>query len=110
MNHLLLAAALTNSISFNVTHQGEIYTITPQVTMSQSCQCRVSVETKRKGPSGQSTSRQQSLMVIPPETPLSLAKLVMNASPDDEVVVTVDISDGKDVNLSKMWSLNGQKT
>lgn len=35
MNTLLLLAALSNQITFATTQQGDIYTITPQVTLTQ---------------------------------------------------------------------------
>ena len=41
MNTLLLLAALSSQITFNTTQQGDVYTIIPEVTLTQSCLCRV---------------------------------------------------------------------
>ncbi len=41
MNALLLLAALSSQITFNTTQQGDVYTIIPEVTLTQSCLCRV---------------------------------------------------------------------
>jgi len=48
MHTLLLIAALSNQITFNTTQQGEMYTIVPQVTLSQPCVCQVQVLGKGK--------------------------------------------------------------
>ncbi len=40
MNTLLLLAALSSQITFNTTQQGDVYTIIPEVTLTQSCLCR----------------------------------------------------------------------
>lgn len=37
MNALLLLAALSSQITFNTTQQGDMYTIIPEVTLTQSC-------------------------------------------------------------------------
>lgn len=52
MHTLLLIAALSNQITFNTTQQGEMYTIIPQVTLSQPCVCEVQVLAIRKGSGG----------------------------------------------------------
>lgn len=41
MHTLLLIAALANQITFNTTQQGDMYTIIPQVTLTQPCVCEV---------------------------------------------------------------------
>ncbi len=43
MNALLLLAALSSQITFNTTQQGDMYTIIPEVTLTQSCLCRVQI-------------------------------------------------------------------
>lgn len=40
MNALLLLAALSSQITFNTTQQGDVYTIIPEVTLTQSCKAR----------------------------------------------------------------------
>lgn len=54
MNALLLLAALSSQITFNTTQQGDMYTIIPEVTLTQSCLCRVQILSLREGSSGQS--------------------------------------------------------
>ena len=52
MNALLLLAALSSQITFNTTQQGDMYTIIPEVTLTQSCLCRVQILSLREGSSG----------------------------------------------------------
>lgn len=52
MHTLLLIAALSNQITFNTTQQGEMYTIIPQVTLTQPCECQVQVFAIREGKGG----------------------------------------------------------
>lgn len=49
MHTLLLIAALANQITFNTTQQGDMYTIIPQVTLTQPCVCEVQVLAIRQG-------------------------------------------------------------
>lgn len=56
MHTLLLIAALANQITFNTTQQGDMYTIIPQVTLTQPCVCEVQVLAIRKG-SGDKANR-----------------------------------------------------
>ncbi|EFP8126480.1 autoagglutination protein [Shigella flexneri] len=48
MNALLLLAALSSQITFNTTQQGDMYTIIPEVTLTQSCLCRVQILSLRE--------------------------------------------------------------
>ncbi len=48
MNALLLLAALSSQITFNTTQQGDMYTIIPEVTLTQSCLCRVQILSLRR--------------------------------------------------------------
>ncbi|SQI25584.1 putative autoagglutination protein [Salmonella enterica subsp. arizonae] len=41
MHTLLLLAALSNQITFITTQQGDIYTVIPQVILSEPCVCQV---------------------------------------------------------------------
>ena len=50
MNALLLLAALSSQITFNTTQQGDVYTIIPEVTLTQSCQFRAKSDEARKDP------------------------------------------------------------
>lgn len=60
MHTLLLIAALSNQITFNTTQQGEMYTIIPQVTLTQPCECQVQVFAIREGKGGKAKrSRKQ---------------------------------------------------
>ncbi len=60
MHTLLLIAALANQITFNTTQQGDMYTIIPQVTLTQPCVCEVQVLAIRKGEGGKANrSRKQ---------------------------------------------------
>ncbi len=65
MNALLLLAALSSQITFNTTQQGDVYTIIPEVTLTQSCLCRVQILSLREGSSGQSQTKQEKTLSLP---------------------------------------------
>ena len=102
MNALLLLAALSSQITFNTTQQGDMYTIIPEVTLTQSCLCRVQILSLREGSSGQSQTKQ--------EKTLSLPKLSLNISPDDRVKIVVTVSDGQSLHLSQQWPPSSEKS
>ena len=108
MNSLILAVALTNSIAFNVTHQGDIYTITPQVTVTQPCECRVNIQTLREGSGGTSTIQQSKTLKLPANQPIDLSRMQLNISQNDTVRVVVTLSDGQSLNLSAQWPTEGR--
>ncbi|HFM1619833.1 TPA: curli assembly chaperone CsgC, partial [Escherichia coli] len=85
MNALLLLAALSSQITFNTTQQGDMYTIIPEVTLTQSCLCRVQILSLREGSSGQSQTKQEKTLSLPANQPIALTKLSLNISPDDRV-------------------------
>lgn len=103
MNSLLIAVALTNSIAFNVTHQGEMYTITPQVTVTVPCQCRVSIHTTRQGEGGSSNIQQSKILSLPANQPIDLSRMQLNISQNDTVKVVVTLTDGQALNLTAQW-------
>ena len=82
MNALLLLAALSSQITFNTTQQGDVYTIIPEVTLTQSCLCRVQILSLREGSSG----------------------------PDDRVKIGVTVSDGQSLHLSQQWPPSSEKS
>lgn len=108
MQSLILASVMIGKLAFETQKEKEIITIMPVVTLPVACQCQVTIEMSRKGQTGQSTSRQQSTVGIPQQMPHKLAKMVINAAPGDDIKITVDVSDGKEVHLRDTWSLAGQ--
>lgn len=52
MHTLLLLAALSNQITFITTQQGDIYTVIPQVILSEPCVCQVQILSVRNGTGG----------------------------------------------------------
>ncbi|MCS2153748.1 curli assembly protein CsgC [Scandinavium goeteborgense] len=109
MNSLLIAVALTNSIAFNVTHQGEMYTITPQVTVTEPCQCRVSIQTMREGQGGTSNIQQSKTLSLPANQPIDLSRMQLNITQNDTVKVVVTLTDGQALHLSAQWP-NAERT
>lgn len=103
MHTLLLIAALANQITFNTTQQGEMYTIIPEVTLSQPCVCQVQILAIRKGKGGQSQTQQKTSLSIPANRPIELTKLSFNISADDSVKIIVAVSDGQSLHLSQQW-------
>lgn len=103
MHTLLLIAALANQITFNTTQQGEMYTIIPQVTLSQPCVCQVQVLALRDGKSGQSQTQQKTMLSLPANQTIDLTKLSLNISADDSVKIVVTVSDGQSLHLSQQW-------
>jgi len=110
MPSLILAAMVIGTLTFETKREGEQVTVVPTVILPVECQCEVNMETRREGISGSSRSRQKSVLVIQARKPQALAKLILIPAPGDEVVVTVSISDGRDINLTEAWSLTPQKS
>ncbi|MCS2163088.1 curli assembly protein CsgC [Scandinavium sp. H11S7] len=110
MQSIILAALVVGKLSFDTHREKEMLTIIPMITLPVACECQVTVETQRKGDSGQSISRQQSMVSIPSDTPLSLGTLMINAPSSDEIQISVTVSNGKEVNLSNSWSPGVQKS
>lgn len=103
MNSLLLAVALSNSIAFNVTHQGDIYTITPQVTVAQECLCQVSIQTVREGAGGISNIQQSKTLKLPANQPIDVSHMQLNIAAHDTVKVVVTLTDGQALHISAQW-------
>ncbi|MEK8984324.1 curli assembly chaperone CsgC [Escherichia coli] len=106
MNALLLLAALSSQITFNTTQQGDMYTIIPEVTLTQSCLCRVQILSLREGSSGQSQTKQEKTLSLPANQPIALTKI----SPDDRVKIVVTVSDGQSLHLSQQWPPSSEKS
>lgn len=47
MNTLILLAALSSQITFQTSQQGNMTTIIPQVTLTESCDCQVQIVSLR---------------------------------------------------------------
>ncbi|EHM47230.1 MAG: curli assembly protein CsgC [Yokenella regensburgei] len=103
MHSLLLLVALTNQITFNVDQQGEIYTIIPQVTLSQPCDCQVQIQTLRQGQGGTSQIQQSKQVSLPANQAIDLPKLSINLTPEDTVSIVVTVTDGQSLHLSQQW-------
>lgn len=103
MNSLLIAAALTNSIVFNVSHQGDSYIITPQVTVTQPCQCQVSIQTVREGAGGTSDIQQRKNLSLSANQPIDVSRMQLTISQNDTVKVVVTLTDGQSLNLTAQW-------
>ncbi|EWC54071.1 curli assembly protein CsgC [Escherichia coli EC096/10] len=110
MNALLLLAALSSQITFNTTQQGDMYTIIPEVTLTQSCLCRVQILSLREGSSGKSQTKQEKTLSLPANQPIALTKLSLNISPDDRVKIVVTVSDGQSLHLSQQWPPSSEKS
>ncbi|EGE3584670.1 curli assembly protein CsgC [Shigella flexneri] len=110
MNALLLLAALSSQITFNTTQQGDMYTIIPEVTLTQSCLCRVQILSLREGSSGQSQTKQEKTPSLPANQPIALTKLSLNISPEDRVKIVVTVSDGQALHLSQQWTPSSEKS
>ncbi|MFW0766594.1 curli assembly chaperone CsgC [Trabulsiella odontotermitis] len=109
MHSLLLLAALSNQIAFDVAQQGDITTIIPVVTLTQSCVCRVQVLTLREGQSGTSQIQQSKTLSLPANQAIDLPLLRINLTPEDTVKVVVTVTDGQALHLSQQW-LSSNKT
>ena len=48
MNTLILLAALSSQITFQTSQQGNMTTIIPQVTLTESCDCQVQIVSLRE--------------------------------------------------------------
>ena len=108
MNTLILLAALSSQITFQTSQQGNMTTIIPQVTLTESCDCQVQIVSLREGQSGQSSSRQQNTLFIPANQAIDLMRLSLNISAGDSVTIVVTVTDGKALHLSQQWSPGGR--
>ncbi|AMZ77865.1 MULTISPECIES: curli assembly chaperone CsgC [Enterobacter] len=108
MNTLILLAALSSQITFQTSQQGNMITIIPQVTLTESCDCQVQIVSLREGQSGQSSSRQQNTLFIPANQAIDLMRLSLNISAGDTVTIVVTVTDGKALHLSQQWSPGGR--
>jgi curli production protein len=108
MNTLILLAALSSQITFQTSQQGNMTTIIPQVTLTESCDCQVQIVSLREGQSGQSSSRQQNTLFIPANQAIDLMRLSLNISAGDTVTIVVTVTDGKALHLSQQWSPGGR--
>lgn len=104
MHTLMLLAALSSQITFDTARQGDMYTITPQVVLSQSCICQVQILATRQGESGESRTQQRKTIEFAANQLTSLMRLSMNISPQDNVDITVTVTDGQALHLSQRWS------
>ncbi len=104
MHTLMLLAALSSQITFNTAQQGEMYTITPQVVLSENCVCQVQILATRQGDAGESRTQQRKTMAFTANQPTSLMRMSMNISPQDNVNITVTVTDGNKLHLSQQWS------
>ena len=108
MYTLILLAALSSQITFQTSQQGNMTTIIPQVTLTESCDCQVQIVSLREGQSGQSSSRQQNTLFIPANQAIDLMRLSLNISAGDTVTIVVTVTDGKALHLSQQWSPGGR--
>jgi curli production protein len=104
MHTMLLLAALSSQITFNAARQGEMYTITPQVVLNENCVCQVQVLAVKQGESGQSQTQQRKTIEFVAHQPTTLMRMSMNIAPQDNVNITVTVTDGQSVHLSQSWS------
>ena len=103
MHPFLLVAALASQITFLTERQQDIYTITPQVVVTQPCVCQIQILTVHAGVSGQSNTQQRKTLSLHANQPTKLARLSMNISPKDTVKVVVTVTDGANLHLVQQW-------
>ncbi|HCQ7755712.1 curli assembly chaperone CsgC [Citrobacter sp. 50677481] len=103
MQTVLLLAALSSQITFSTHQQGEMYTIIPQVTLTQPCLCQIQILTLREGLAGRSQSMQKKTLSLPANQAIDLTKLSLTISPQDTVKIVVTVSDGQSLHLSQQW-------
>lgn len=104
MHTLLLLAALSSQITFDTTRVGDMYTITPQILLTEDCVCQVQILATRQGEAGQSRTQQRKTIQFAANQPTPLMRLSMNIEPKDSVDIVVTVTDGQSVNLSRHWT------
>ncbi|EAN8914717.1 curli assembly protein CsgC [Salmonella enterica] len=103
MHTLLLLAALSNQITFITTQQGDIYTVIPQVILSEPCVCQVQILSVRNGTGGQSHTQQKQTLSLPANQPIELSRLSVNISSEDSVKIILTVPNGQSLHLSQQW-------
>ena len=104
MNTLLLLAALSSQITFDTTRDGDMYTITPQILLTEDCLCQVQILATRQGEAGQSRTQQRKTIQFTANQLTPLMRLSMNIEPKDSVDIVVTVTDGQSVNVSQHWT------
>ncbi|MGK9171627.1 curli assembly protein CsgC [Yokenella regensburgei] len=104
MHTLLLLAALSSQITFNATQQGDLYTIVPQVVLSEDCLCQVQIQAIRQGDGGESRTQQRKTLKLKAGRSTALMTLRMSITPQDNVTITVTVTDGERLHMSQQWS------
>ncbi|ORJ49269.1 Curli assembly protein CsgC [Kluyvera intermedia] len=104
MNTLLLLAALSSQITFDTNRVGDMYTITPQVLLTENCVCQVQILATREGQGGRSRTQQRKTIQFIANQPTSLMRLSMNIEAQDSVDIVVTVTDGQSVNVSRHWT------
>lgn len=107
MYTMVLLAALTNHIAFDAHQEGSIWTVMPQIMLTEDCECQIQLQAVRKGASGNSNTRQSTRAQIKSNQPYAVSRLSVNVAPGDELTIQVTVSDGKSVNLTQQWSPPG---
>lgn len=100
---LLLVVILSNQLWFTTQQQNGYYSIVPMVSLTNRCECTLSIDIQRKGPQGESRSRQQRQILLPSNQPLSLGEIKLNITQGDWVEITVALSNGGDIEMTKRW-------
>ncbi|GKX56226.1 hypothetical protein SOASR030_23380 [Leminorella grimontii] len=100
---LLLVAALSQPLWFNVQQDGANFTVVPMAKLDNACECRLVVEVKRRGAQGESLSVQRQNVSLAAGQEREMGKMTFSASRGDSVQVNVTLSDGASVSFSERW-------
>ena len=108
MVSLLLAAALSQPLWFDVQHQGNIYAITPMAHLSVTCECQVQITFQKIGQAGTSKSHQQGRLAITGDEDIALSRMKFTLDSHEKALITLTLTDGKQLAFEKRLVLPPQ--
>lgn len=105
MYSLLLAAALSQPLWFDIQHQGQIYAITPMAHLPATCECQVQITFQKIGQAGTSTSHQQGRLAIAGDEDIALSRMKFTLDNNEKALITLTLTDGKQLAFEKRLML-----
>lgn len=104
MHILLIAAALSNQLWFETQQQNDAMVITPMATLTDDCNCQLTINVIHQGQSGTSNSSQSGNVTIKGQHPQPLASMTLDVPHGEWTQITVTLSDNKGILLQQSWS------
>ncbi|MGL5698425.1 MAG: curli assembly chaperone CsgC [Kluyvera sp.] len=103
MHLLLIAAALSNQLWFETQQQEQSVVVTPMATLTDDCQCQLTINVQHQGQSGTSNSSQSGNVMIKGQHPQPLASMKIAIPNGEWAQITVTLRDSNGIILQQSW-------